>query len=139
MPVTDFSLSAMANGNIAPCRAIKGDSSADFKVLQGTAGNGTEGDVCLGISQKGERRDPSNSDGYAAIAGEPILYYGNGAKDVPAQIGASVTAFAKLKCGANGKLVPATTDGDNVVAIAKQSGSDGDIIAVDVAIGQLAA
>lgn len=132
----DYSQSAMANGNIAPFRAIKGDTTKKFNVLQATAGGGTEGDPCLGISQKGERRDPSNSDGFAAIAGEPIMFWGNGAKDVPAQIGTSVTAFQKLKASTGGKLIPVTTAGDNVIAIAKQDGADGDIIDVDVVIGQ---
>jgi|SRR5215831_12194739 len=133
MPIGD-PVSAMANGNIAPYRAIKGDSTKAFRVLQSTDGVTSAGDVCLGIAQKGERKDPSNSDGLAAVQGELIYYFGNGSKDVPAQIGGPVSAFQDLKSDANGKLVAATTAGDNVVAVAKQGGILDDIIDVDVTI-----
>src|SRR4029077_12993746 len=131
----DFSVSGMANGNIVPACAVKGDVTKKFCVIQGGAGSTTEGDKCLGIAQMAERRDPSNSDGFAAIAGEPVKYYGNGAKDVPARLGGSVTAFDQLKAGAGGKLITATTAGDNVIAIAKQGGILDDLIDVDVTIG----
>jgi len=127
----DFSLSGMANGNIHPARAIMMDSSTRHRVIEATAGAS-----CIGIAQIGERRDPSNSDGYAAIAGEPIKYWGHGAKDVPAWLGGSVTAGQRLKATTGGKLIATTSDGDEYVARAKMDGADGDFINVDVELGQ---
>lgn len=127
----DFSQSRMANGNIPPYRAIMLDTTKKFNVLVATAGA-----ACIGISQKGERRDPSNSDGYAAIAGEPIQYWTEGAKDVPAQLGGSVTTGQRLKATTAGKLIAVAADKDEYVAIANQDGADGDLIAVDVVLGQ---
>jgi len=109
-------------------------SDAGSQKMQEISGAVAEGARCLGISQKGERRDPSNSDGFCAIAGEPLQYWGNGAKDIPAQIGGSVTAGDELKAMAGGLLITATTAGDRIVAVAKQSGIATDIIDVDVAI-----
>jgi hypothetical protein len=130
----DYTLTAPANGNIHPSRAVMGDTTKKFNIIEGTVGAIAEGALCLGISMKCERRDPSNSDGFAAVAGEGCMYYGNGAKDIPAQLGGTVTAFAELKCGASGKLVLATTAGDRIVAVAKQDGILDDVIDVDVVI-----
>lgn len=127
----DFSQSAMANGNIPPYRAIMLDSSKKFNVLVATAGA-----ACIGIAQKGERRDPSNSDGYAAIAGEPIQYWGNGAKGVAAQAGGSITTGQRLKATTAGKLIAVAADREEYVAIALQDGASDELIAVDVVIGQ---
>lgn len=128
----DFSLSAMANASIRPCRAIMLDTTKDFRVIESTAGA-----KCIGISQIAERRDPSNSDGLCAIVGEAVKYWGNGAKDVPAQLGGSVTAGDRLKATTAGKLITIAADKDEYVAIAKQSGVTDDLIDVDVAIGQI--
>lgn len=131
MAITDFSRSMMANGNITPYRAVMIDTSTNFRAIVATAGA-----ECIGIAQKGERRDPSNSDGYAAIAGEPILVWGDGAKDVPAQLGGPVNPGDRLKATTGGKLIATTADGDEYVAIARQSGTTDDLIAVDVVLGQ---
>ena len=129
----DFSLTGKANGNIAPYRAIMADTTTNFCVLQATA----NAVGAKGIAQKGERRDPTNSDGFAAIQGESLMYYGNGAKDVAAQLGGTVTAGALLTSDANGLLVVATT-GQHIIAQAKQAGILNDIIDVDVMIGGVA-
>jgi hypothetical protein len=108
------------------------DTSTSFRVIEATAGA-----QCIGICTITERRDPSNSDGLAAITGEPIKYWGNGAKDVPAQLGAnSVTAGTRLKATTAGKLIPTASDSEEYVAIAKQAGNTDDLIAVDVTLGQ---
>lgn len=126
----DFSQSAMANGDIPPYRAIMLDTSKKFNVIVATAGAD-----CIGISQKGERRDPSNSDGFAAIAGEPIQYWGNGAKGVAAQLGGTVTVGARLMATTAGKLIVTAAANDIYCAIALQDGILDDIIAVDVDLG----
>ena len=62
--------SRVANGNIAPCRAVKLDSTtAGGKVLQCGAG-----DKAFGISQPESRNPPYSTldDGYCAIAGENL-------------------------------------------------------------------
>jgi hypothetical protein len=130
----DFTASAMANGNILPSTAIKLDTTTDFRVIQATAGLTTEGDICIGISQKGQWLPPPLADGNAAIAGNPVLYYINGAKDVAALLAGSVTRGDRLKSTAGGGLIKANA-ADNMVAIAKQSGVSGDYIDVDVIIG----
>lgn len=132
MPVLDFSMSRMANGNIRPARAVMLDTSDDFRVIEATAGA-----KCVGICTMAERLPPHLSDGFVAIAGEPVKFFGNGAKDVPAQLGGSVTAGDRLKATTAGKLITADGDGDEYVAVANQSGADGDFIAVDVTIGTL--
>lgn len=134
MAVTDFTRTFNANGNIAPSRAVKIDTSKDFSVIQGTANSKN-----CGIAQKGERLDPSNSDGFAAIAGEAILVYGDGAKDVPAQLGGSVTRGDRLKSDANGKLVVVASNNDEVCAVANQNGAADELISVDVVIYQYGA
>lgn len=132
MPLFDFSESAMANGDIHPARAIMLDTTeTGFRVIEATAGA-----QCIGISQIAERRSPYESDGLCAKVDEAVKYWGNGAKRVPAQLGGSVTVNDRLKATTAGKLIAITADRDEYCAIAQQSGEDGDIIAVDVVIGQ---
>jgi hypothetical protein len=67
--------SRQANGNIAPSRFVKLDTSADGKVLQCGASATI---MPYGISGPGTRNPPYSSldDGYHAIAGENCLIYG---------------------------------------------------------------
>lgn len=131
MPIGD-PLSAVANGNIRVYCAVKFDATASFRLLEAGAG-----EVAIGIAQKGERRDPSNSDGFAAIADETLYYWGNGSKQVPARIGVGgCTAGDRLKVGTNGRLIPVASNNDNVVAIAQQTAIEDDIAVVDVVLGQ---
>jgi hypothetical protein len=132
MPVTDFSASAMANGDIHVGVAVMLDTSASFRIIEATAGA-----KCIGIAQLGDRRDPSVAVGLAAIAGEACKYYGIGAKDVPARIGAGgCTAGDRLKATTAGKLIPVASNNDEYVAIAKQTAIEDDLAAVDVVLGQ---
>lgn len=129
----DFSQTKMANGNIRVYAAVMLDTTTSYaRVIEATAGA-----KAIGIAFKGERRDPSNSDGFVAIAGEACGYWGNGAKDVPARIGVGgCTSGDQLKVGTNGRLVTASSDNDQIVAIANQTAVEDDIIPVDVTIGQ---
>ena len=132
MPINDGSLTGYANGDIHPAVALMIDTSANNRVIEATAGA-----RCIGISVFSEHKDPSNSDGLAASAGEAIKYWGAGSKDVPARLGAAgCTAGDRLKATTAGRLVTASADGDEYVAIAKMTGVANDVIPVDVVIGQ---
>ena len=68
----------MANGNISPRRFITGVSGAGNgdNVVQATAAT----QVMLGVSNDATRYPPGSpaDDGFVAIAGEPLPYYGPG-------------------------------------------------------------
>lgn len=123
--------SRVANGNIAPCRFVKLDSStAGGKVLQ--AG---DGDKVFGISQPESRMPPYSGldDGYCAIAGENLKVYTVADKEVYLEIGSGgCSAGDSLKSDTNGAGVATTTDNTQVGAIAKQSGNSGDLVPVDL-------
>lgn len=125
------SYSKCANGNIAPSRFVKIDTTAGVKdrVLQATAG-----DKIYGISFVGTRNAPYAplDDGYIAIAGEFLSIYGPSAKDVRLELGGTVTQGDSLKSDANGKGVTTTSTGDWIGAIAMDAGVSGDVIRVQV-------
>ncbi len=106
MPNTPPNL--MANGNIYPCRFVKLDTSADFKVIQATANS----DI-LGVSQEGSNYPPLSDlsvSAYAAQAGQNIRLFGDG--DVClVTAGGVITRGDKLKSDANGKAVSIATTG----------------------------
>lgn len=120
----------MANGSIAPSRAVKYDTTAgaEGKVIQCGAG-----ERAIGISQPGVRRVPGfTDDGYAAIAGETLRVYRPGEINVPAELGGTVAVGDYLKSDTDGKLVTAGSDQDDYIAIAEQDGVSGEIIPVEV-------
>lgn len=119
----------VANGNIAPSRFVKIDTTAKDRVLQAGAG-----DKCYGVSQPGVRNAPwaPLDDGYAAIAGENLMIYGSPSKDIKLELGGTVTAGDSLKSDANGKGVTTTTTGDWIGAEAMESGVTGDVVRVRV-------
>lgn len=80
---------------------------------------------CMGILQNA----PSAADAPAEVA-----LPGGGAKAV---LGGTVTRGNFLKVDANGALVAAATDKDEYVAKAMASGVAGDVIPVEVMLGQL--
>lgn len=123
------SWSKVANGNIAPARFVKIDTTADGKVLQCGAG-----DQVYGVSQPGTRRTPYGSldDGFAAIAGENLQIYGLGEKEIMLELGGAVTRGDRLKADANGKGVTTTSANDEVGAVAMASGASGDLVPVEV-------
>lgn len=120
--------SRKANGNIAPSRFVKVDTSGDELVAQAGAGE----DI-FGISQAGTRRVPYGAldDGYAAIAGEDLEVFSIGEVCL-LELGGTVTAGARLKADSNGKGVTASSDADYYGAIAEVSGIAGDLIQVKV-------
>lgn len=123
--------SRVANGNIAPCRFVNLDSStAGGKVLEADAD-----EKIFGISQPESRMPPYTGldDGYCAIAGENLKVYTFPDKEVYLEIGSGgCSAGDSLKSDADGKGVVTTTDNDQVGAVAKQSGSAGDLVPVDL-------
>lgn len=134
MPVTDFSDSAVANGDIHVGVAVMLDTTASFRIIEATAGA-----KCIGIAQLADRRDPSVAVGLAASVNELCKYYKIGAMNVPARLGAGgCTAGDRLKATTAGRLIPVTANKDEYVAIAKQTGIADDLIAVDVVLGQYA-
>lgn len=128
--------SAMANGNIRPFRAVMIDTTTHNRLIEATAAA-----RAIGISQKGTRNPPLTGldDTYCAIADEVFMYYANGEENVPAELGGTVTAGDRLKVTTDGKLIAVTTDADFFVATARMGGASGDIIPVDITIGQAAA
>ena len=124
---------AIANGNISPARFLMVDVTLDNAVIQATAGART-----CGISQKGTRRTPyaGLDDGLAAIAGENIHFFGP-PETAPLELGGTVTRGDGLKADATGRGVTAGTAGDNIGALAEQSGVLGDIIEVQIIAGKV--
>lgn len=126
------SYSAVASGNIAPCRFVKYSTTAG-QVTQCGAG-----EAAVGISQEQIRNAPYGSldDGYAAIANERLRVYGEPEQDVMLELGGTVTRGAFLKSDADGKGVATTTDQDKYGAIAREAGVSGDLVRVQVKIGE---
>lgn len=118
--------SRKANGNVAPSRFVKLDSSDDGLCLQADAGA-----VVFGVSQPGTRRTPYGSldDGYAAIAGEDLLVYGPGEWPM-LELAAACSNGERLKSDADGKGTPVTADKDEYGAVAQASGAAGELIPV---------
>lgn len=125
-----MSATANAGGNVAPNRYVTQDTTADYQVLQSTAGQQIAG-VAMGGS-----RYPSGfgslDDGFVAILGENLRYYTAPDKGVPLELGGTVVAGDRLKSDANGKGVTTTTDRDEYGSVARAAGASGDIIPVDL-------
>ena len=125
----------MASGNVGVSLFV--GISGDFKVAQ-TVLNGK----IAGVSQVGTRRFPSSAasstDILAAIAGENVGVFGNGASNVFITLGGTVTAGTWLKSDANGAGVACTNAGgtplasENAGAIALQGGVAGDKVRIQV-------
>lgn len=126
---------ATANGNIRPSRFVKIDTTTNNRALECGAG-----DKMIGISQKGTRRTPYGGldDGFCAIAGEGFGVFEN-VETAPLYLDGAVTAGDRLKAGATGGGTPTTADGDFYGAIAPQSGLAGQIMEVQVCLGQTGA
>jgi hypothetical protein len=117
-----------AGGDIYPCRLVKLSTSADFKVLQATAG-----DRPIGISQEGTRYAPGTpaDTGIAAAAGDTPRVFGLGEICLLELGTGGAVRNDLLKSDANGKGVTASA-GDEVGAIALESGAAGEKIKVQV-------
>lgn len=119
------SFSKIANGNIAPCRFVRLDTTNEGRVVQSGAG-----EEVWGISQPYERRHTLLSDGYAAIAGENVNVIGPGDDEALLDLGGTVAVGDRLKSDANGKGVTASVDKDKAGAIALTAGVSGERIKV---------
>lgn len=121
--------SFVANGNIAPSRFVKQDTTAEGKCLQSGAG-----DPCFGISQQGTRRPPLEGwdDGFAAIAGENIHVFTEHDCDFCyLQIGSGGSTVGDyLKSDASGNGITTTTETDNAGAIAMETVAEGKLCKV---------
>ena len=128
--------SATANGDIAPFVAVMIDTTVDNRLIQATAAA-----RAVGIAGKGRRYAPYSplDDGLIAKQNEVFNYYGEGEENVPAKLGGTVASGDRLKVTTGGVLIATTADGDLFVATARMSGASGDIIPVDITIGQVAA
>lgn len=121
------SFSGIADGNIYPCRFVENVAGSEGHYTQAGAGEKTRG-----ISQEGTRRiDYIDSNGYAAIATEPFMYYGPGARCL-LEIVATVALGDRLKSDADGKGTPVAADREEYGAIADQTGVSGQRIWVFV-------
>lgn len=118
--------SKKAGGNINPARFVKLSTTADNVALIAGAG-----EVIFGVSQPSTRRTPYSSldDGYAAIDGEDLDVYGVGERPM-LELGATVTAGARLKSDASGKGTPVTSNNDEYGAVAQVAGVSGELIEV---------
>lgn len=121
------SYTKVANGNIAPSRFVKLDSTADNRALQCGAN-----EAPWGISQPSTRRLALSGwdDGYAAIAGEMLTIAGPGDDEALLELGGTVAHGDHLKSDANGKGVAGNANLDKVGAIALQAGTSGKLIRV---------
>ena len=127
-----------AGGSITPSSIVK--MSADNTVVLSGAG-----DRSIGISAPWTRRVPGEStsplsgldDGYTAVSGENVTVYTDGDKEVVLQLGGTVTAGQRIKSDGSGFGVASTTDKDQFVAVAKAGGVSGELIPVDVMIGEV--
>lgn len=120
-----------ANGNIAPSRFVKRDSSEGLGLQCGST------EKMCGISAEWTRRAPYESldDGYAAIDGESLKVYEAG--DVcKLQVGSGGCAVDDvLSSDGDGKGVTNTTDNRWGGAKALQAGAENDLVLVKVLEG----
>lgn len=130
------SYSKMPGGNIRFSTFVKLDPANTGRVLQAGVG-----DAVYGISGPHVRR--MELAGWAADtdligqAGDPaILCYGPADPNVLLVIGADVAHGDYLKPDASGYGVPASTDKDKYGARALASGKAGDLLPVEVLIGE---
>jgi hypothetical protein len=129
----------VANGNIAPSRFVKLDTTDTGRVVQCGAG-----DKVYGVSQPqvhnialsgGGFSTPD--DGYAAAAGEMLNIYGPGDPGVLLEIGSGgCTNGDRLESDVNGKGVTSTVDKHEYGAIALATCSAGQLCPVEVQRGQ---
>lgn len=120
----------VANGSIMPSRGVMIDPTATGgnRVIQAVAGS-----RCIGISKNSQRlaKTPFQNDVFAAVAGDPIRCYTNG-ELAPVELGATVAPNDRVKSDVNGRMIPTTTTGDEIVGIAIQGGAVGEVIQIEV-------
>ena len=123
--------SYVANGNIAPSRFVKADSSVGKVVANATATT-----FMLGISGEATRNTPLTGydDGYHAIAGENCRVYGD-LEECLLELGGTVSFGDLLTASTGGVGITTTTNNHAYCAQALQSGVSGQLIKVKVLRG----
>lgn len=130
-------MSAVAEGDIRPARIVKRGTAAN-SVLEADAG-----DEPIGISYNQTRS--LNLEGYgattlAAIAGDHLSIYGDGARMVPLTAGGAVSVGSWIKSDANGQGVASTTDREKVIGRARTAAAAaGELFMVDIMIRERSA
>lgn len=115
--------SFVANGDIRPSRAVKLDTTAEGRVLEGNAD-----DKLYGIAHESLRRHDST---LAAQAGENITVYTEG-DECHFEAGGTIAVDDRLECDNDGKATATTTDNNWIIAIARTAGVSGQLIRVQV-------
>lgn len=119
-----------AGGNINPNRFVR--LSDEFTVVQ--CGSG---ESIFGVSQEGQKAAPiSGASAYTAESGDGVGVFTNG-MECFLEAGGSFTANQRLRSDANGKGVYAA-GGQDYGAIALEDGEDGELVKVQVHIGETA-
>lgn len=135
MPERNQSPPLTAGGNITTHSFVKLSTSADHTALQ--AG---DNEFVIGVSQVGTEDPPgvTGSGTYAATAGKHLQIFGLGDSNLLLRLGSGgCTRGDLLKSDASGNAVAAATTGttvQNIGAIALESGSEGELVQVQVLI-----
>lgn len=125
-------MSAVAEGDIRPARIVKRGTAAN-SCLEADAG-----ELPIGISYNQVRK--INLEGYgettlAAISGDHLSIYGDGARMVPLTAGGAVAVGDWIKSDADGLGVASTTDREKVVGRARTAATaSGELFMVDIMI-----
>ena len=125
-------ISLIAGGDVRPARFVKLSTAADFTVLEADANERTYG---ISIDAYQDAPIPSNTNGYAASAGQSLRMYGIGDECTLTLGSGGATRGDKLKSDADGKGVAAATTGATmqwVGAEALESGLEGEKIKVRI-------
>lgn len=124
----------VAGGNIAPSRFVMNIKTEDFTCVQATANL-----KVVGISMEGTREAPipSVSTSLAAEDGENLQVYGN-TEICLLELGGTVVSGDDLKSDADGKGVVSAqgSTSQQIGAVALQAGVSGNLILVQVQIGE---
>lgn len=128
-------MSLKPNGNIVASTFVKPDPSNTGFCLQAGAG-----DLVIGISQPATRRIALDAydTNLCGVAGDPAInIYGLGETQVLLRLGGTVANGDLLKADASGYGVTASTNLDKYGARALSAGAAGDLIPVQVMIGEV--
>ena len=125
--------SFVAEGTIRPMRIVKHGTTAGL-VAEATGVT----DDFVGISGQGTRFAPWDEldDGNHAIVTENVVVKQDGEKRVKLELGGTVTIGQWVTSHTDGTGLASTTDRDNVVGKARMGGVAGEIIEVDIIIGE---
>jgi hypothetical protein len=125
-------LQMIAGGDIRPCRFVKVSTAANHTLLEADAG-----ELPIGIAGQAAKEAPQDgSDTKAAEANDHVEWFGIGEVALLELGSGGCTAGAVLKSDADGKGVAASA-GDKFGAISAEAGSAGELVEVQIIIGEL--